>query len=175
MNNQDGRSPLQAISLALQGFAIGLVLIFLSLTTLTLFGTTLRCTFLPLAAVFLWPAQASRSWSLVLVFVLGGLYDMLGGGALGIWTLGFLIYFMSIDGGIRSKLTGGQAFVGFFLSLLFVGVLVMALARLSMGQWPDLSGLSLGAFVSLLAFPLIFWGYTALGLIEQSTYRERRL
>lgn len=150
-------SDLQAFSSALQGFVFGVVLMFFGLMNITIYGHVTQFTFLPVLAVLFWPRQASYTWSLIFVFLLGLLIDLSGGAVLGVWSLSLLVLYMVLGGGLKQDVGLLQAFAVFLLSLVIVMMSFFLLGRLALGQWISPFAFVGDAVLCLFVFPFVFW------------------
>lgn len=157
MIQKESANQLNSISLSLQGFVVGIALIFPALLSLDFLGGHIALGFLPVAAVFLWPRAASYSWSLPCIFLIGLFYGMVSASPLGMWSLALLILYIALGGGIAHKGGLARAIIGFSLCVLLCLIVVLLVGRLSLGQWPRINTLLLNAVASIVAFPIIYW------------------
>ncbi len=176
MIQKEAANPLNSISLSLQGFIVGIFLIFPAFLSMDVFGMHLGFNFLPVAAVFYWPRAASYSWSLLGVFLFGFLYDLASASPIGMWTLAFLILFIVLDGGSTLKGGLGRNMLGYGLSVFLCLVIIFLVGRFSIGQWPHFNGLMANAIASIAVFPLFYWVRILLraltGQVEPSGLRQ---
>ncbi len=157
MMGEERTNALLAFSFALQGLVLGVVLIFPSILSVDLPGFYFGLTFLPVAAIFYWPSNASYSWSLLAIFLVGLFYDLASAGPLGVWALSFLVLYIVLGGRavVRSGLAGH--FAGFSLCVICVFLLVVLFGRLALGHWPQIFNLLINGLATIAVFPLIYW------------------
>ncbi len=148
---------LRSVTLAFQGLAGGLLLVFIALINLDMGAFKTGFIFLPVAIVYLWPVRASYTWSLICIFLLGIFYDFASNGPLGLWTLCYLALFIVLGGGARTTIRFPAAFLWFLLSMSFVCCLAMLLGRFALGQWPNGLEIAKSMLTTAVVFPLIFW------------------
>ncbi len=159
MNTAEHISDLQAFSSALQGFVMGVVLMYFGLINITIFGHVYQLTFLPVLAVVLWPRQASYSWSLGFVFLLGLLMDMSSGGVLGVWAFTLLVLFLILGGGLKHVYGFVHVISVYILSLVIVMISLLLLGRLAIGQWVSVFSMIGDSVFCILVFPVAYWFY----------------
>jgi len=157
MIQKESANQVNSISLSLQGLVFGMILIFPALLSMDVLGGHITLSFLPVAAVYLWPRAASYSWSLPGIFLIGLSYDMASASPMGMWTLAFLILFVVLGGGIAHPGGLSRAVGGFSLSVLLCFIVVLIVGRLFMGQWPHIFTLLANAVASIIIFPIIYW------------------
>ena len=157
MNQTESLNQIQSISLALQGFGVGLLLIFPALLSLKVLGVVFGFLFLPVVAIYYWPRNASYFWSLFGVFSLGMIYDLIGAGPLGLWSLALLVLYIVLGAGASVQQGFVKSLLSFILSLIFVFFIVLIVGRLSMGQWPKIGTLIRNVLATIFIFPLLYW------------------
>ncbi len=167
MIEKEAANRLQSFSWVLQGLAVGIILIFLALINLDLGRVHIGFMFLPVIAIFFWPVQASYSWSLISIFLLGLFHDIASDGPLGVWMLSYLLLFIIMGGGIGLRLGFRSSFLAFTLSLIFIVLCLYAIGYVSRGHIPDGIGIMLSLGAAVLLFPLVYWLRT---LFEKSEY-----
>ncbi len=174
MTNELNISKSRALLLAVQGLVFTLILSFLSLNSLQLFGRNFSFSFLVLAGLYFWPRQASRSWSSVFVFAIGLLMDIGIDSIIGIRSLALLILFLALGRTHPPRHNLWQAGVEFFILLVFALLLFIFLGRLALGQWPYLPALLRDALIVILFFPFLYWLWDMVfASSEVHTKRER--
>ena len=157
MSQKESKNQIQSISLALQGLLLGVLLIYPALLSLSIFGVRFGFVFLPVVAIYYWPRQASYSWSLICVFSLGLLYDLISAGPFGVWTLSLLALYLVLSTGESIKTGLMRGVLGYTLCVAFIFALVSIIGRVFVGHWPILSALFLNAVTSIAVFPLLYW------------------
>ena len=157
MTDTSSLSQLQTISIALQGLAVGSVLVLLSAISFEIFGLSFGLTFIPIVALMYWPQKASRSWSILFVFLLGLLQAIVSFTPLGLWAFCYLVLFIILGGEITFSKKLSAAWGSFFVLIIFIGVILYIVGRMILGQWPPLVPLVTDATASFVVFPLIFW------------------
>ncbi len=157
MIEEERTNTLLAFSYALQGLGIGIVLIFPALLNIDLPGFYFGLSFLPIAAIFYWPAKASYSWSLLAIFIFGLFYDMVSAGPLGVWALSFLVLYIVMGGGATVKNNFLAHLIGYALCVVFVFILVTIFGRISTGHWPQIYRLLVNFVATIAVFPLLYW------------------
>jgi len=150
-------SQIQSISLSFQGAVFGMVLVFIALLSMDLGKLHFGFSFVPVAVIYYWPREASYTWSLLFIFLLGLFYDMSSASSLGMWTLAFIIIFLVLDGAPKGRSGLGRALVEYALSVMFCFVIVFLLGWLSLGRLPQVSILLGNAFASIVIFPIFYW------------------
>ncbi|MBL4853239.1 MAG: hypothetical protein JKY25_03270 [Robiginitomaculum sp.] len=157
MIEEERTNALLTFSYSLQGLGLGVLLIFPAMLSVDLPGLHFGLSFLPVTAIYYWPARASYSWSLLAIFIYGLFYDMVSAGPLGIWTLSFLILYIVLGGRITVKNSLLYNLIGYAMCVIFVFVLVAMFGRLSTGHWPQLYLLLMNALVAIAVFPVLYW------------------
>ncbi len=157
MTDQKTVSQTQSFSLALQGFLAGIIIVFLSLLSLDLGILHFGFSFLPVFIIYFWPCAASYTWSLFFIFLLGMYYDIASANPLGIWTLTFLILFMTLDGVPKSKSGLGITIIEFSLCVMFSAIVAFLFGWLSLGRPPQIVTLFGNAVASIVVFPIFYW------------------
>ena len=157
MTSAESGNQLQSISLAFQGFVVGLILVVFSMISLQVANVQFGLSFLPVAAFLFWPDRASYTWSLFFIFLIGMFHDFVSFGPLGLRTICYLLLFIAMGGGLRMKLNLGAALGGFTLGIGFILTVIMMIGRLFMGYWPSWTNLMTDGLASVMVFPIIFW------------------
>jgi len=171
MSAQEDANSLHSFTQAFKGLGLGIVLAYLALVSFDFGRVHISFMFLPLAAVFLWPRNASTAWSLVFVFILGVFFDVITSGPLGVWGLSYLLIFILFDGGVGQSMKGTLAFAGFAFALFLVYCLSLIFGRLAMGHWPDGLSLAVNAAASLAVFPICYGVFAlASGSLKQPSH-----
>ena len=158
MSDESSLNQLQTVSLALRGLAGGVFLVFLSTINFHIYGLSLGLTFIPIFTLMYWPMQASKSWSMFFIFLLGLLQSTISFSPLGLWSLSYLALFTVLGREVKFSDRLFSTWASFFGCVLFVCVILYFVGRLQLGQWPLLSSLATDAIASILVFPLLFWG-----------------
>ena len=156
MSEREDVNNLHSFTQAIQGLLLGVLLAYLALINFDFGHMHISLMFLPIAAIFLWPQKASKTWSLVFVFILGLFFDTLTSGPIGVWGLSYLLLFTILDGGIGQKIGGFLAFASFALTLFVVYGFVLVSGRFALSHWPDAGSLAINALASLCVFPIIY-------------------
>lgn len=157
MSQNESANQIQSISLALQGLLLGFLLIYPALQGINIFGLQLGFIFLPIVAVYYWPDQASYSWSLICVFLLGLTYDLISAGPIGLWSLSFLILYLVLSASERVNDGVLRGTFAYALCLALVLVLLLVLGRVAVGRLPQFGVLFMNAVASIAVFPFLYW------------------
>ena len=157
MKDSSSLSQLQTTSIALQGLAAGIILVFLSTINFQIFGLSFGLAYIPIIALMYWPKKASRSWSMIFVFIIGVLQSSISFSPPGLWAFCYLLLFIVLGGEITFSDRLSAAWGSFIICVLIVGVVLYFVGRLYLGQWPNLLPMTTDSIASILVFPLIFW------------------
>lgn len=140
-----------------KGAAFLLLLIIISVLNLNVAGRTIAFIFLPLIGVCLWPRTDNAVASIISVFLLGLLLDLLSAGPLGLWALIFLTVFAVFRPHMRSKPHNfNSALTLWIFVVLFAFVASYLLGWFALQARPNLMALIYQAIVALLLFPFIY-------------------
>lgn len=150
-------SSLEASSRALQGLALGMILVFLSAANFQIGGQVVNLSFIPLAAILLWPGKASYSWSLFALFLLGMFRDVLADIPTGFSSLIYIGLFVIIGGAVGRKWTFDATIGAYTACVVAVGLAMTVLGRVFLGSWPNATTLIYEGIFSIVFFPLIYW------------------
>ena len=149
-------NTLQAVSFVVQGALLAFILVFVSLVPVHIGSVDFRLTFLPLIAVVIWPDKASYTWSVICLFCIGLLRDVIGFGPSGVWALTYLIVFVIFFGESDTKKGGAEYWVMFLIACALAFVIVSAIGSIVLGVWPQWSALLIDAIISIVAFPFVY-------------------
>lgn len=172
MKDTSSLSQMQTISIALQGFAAGTVLVILSTISFQISGFSFGLSFIPIVALMYWPKKASKSWSIVFVFILGLLQAIIGFSPLGLWAFCYLTLFLILGGEITFSNRLSAAWGSFLVCILFVAIILYFVGQLILGQWPPLTPLITDSIASILVFPLLFWARNLASAFGRETERR---
>ena len=163
MSERESANSLVSFSWSLQGLAFGVVLSIMALINLELGRFHVGFIFLPLLALYFWPAKASHSWSLVCIFIMGIFHDIASNGPVGLWALVYLLVFVTLGGGLGVKAGFSKSLFWFSLIQIGVVVFVYGIGGIVFAQSANLLQLLINAAIVLCVFPLIFWLHIVLG------------
>lgn len=128
----------------------------MSAVDIRLFGQSWPLTWIPFAAVALWPRRVGL-WATGFLLFLGGLWvDWTTWGAPGQWPLVFLLTFALIRPDVRSGARGLSAGMTRFTVSLCIGLPVFILTGWAVYEsWPDWGALGRGVVVAVLCAPFM--------------------
>ena len=158
MTSLESANPIRSFSLALQGGLFGVIMAYAALINLDFGGVRIGFSFLPILAIFFWPQKASYSWSLIAVFFVGLFYDIISATPLGMWALISLCLFLILGGGVNPRVNFSIGIGGFSAAVLLGCIFFATFGKLALGYWPSWSSLLANAGVTILMFPLVYWG-----------------
>ena len=104
----------EAAQIALQGALFTLVMIIVSGLTFNIAGNTTAFSWIPMAAIFLWPRWSHPFLTPILIGILGVVADLMLGRLVGLSSLVYLIFFWLI------KPTERENRLGLWLSLIHI-------------------------------------------------------
>lgn len=140
-----------------KGIALLILLVFLSVLNINVAGQTISFVFLPLVAVCLWPRTDKVIVSIIAIFLLGLLLDLLSAGPLGLWTLIFLAVFGVSRPHMRLRPhTFSSALMQWLFVLVFAFVASYLLGWFALSSRPDIIVLVYQSIAALLLFPLVY-------------------
>ncbi|NNC36843.1 MAG: hypothetical protein EX271_07640 [Acidimicrobiales bacterium] len=157
MTDSGSLSQLQTISIALQALAAGIILVLFSNISFHTFGYGFGLSFIPIFALMYWPKNASRSWSLFFVFLMGVLQAAMSFTPLGLLAFCYLILFVVLGGEMTFSNRLAPAWGSYITCILFIGTLMYFVGSLVIGQWPNLIPIFTDAVASTIVFPMLFW------------------
>jgi len=173
MTNSTTQSTLQTISLAVQGFGVGLLLVLLSQQGVAVGGLHFGFTFVPVAALLFWPKHASKAWSTIFVFLLGLFHDATSFGPTGLWAFCYVSIFTLLRTEFSNLSRLARAYGAYFTYLSLMLIPLFVLGRLILGSWPPWIPVGADLLVSLSVFPVIYWFRSLLLAIRtEPTERE---
>ncbi|MBL4766199.1 MAG: hypothetical protein JKY94_00495 [Rhodobacteraceae bacterium] len=132
-------------------------MVFAGLISLDINGFYVGFVLLPVLAIYFWPLEASHSWSLVCIFILGFFHDVASNGPFGVWTLSYLILFIVLDGGVSIKHGFRNNFGGYVMTLAFAIGLAYVFGAFALGHAPGMKILLTSVLTAILAFPFVYW------------------
>ncbi len=175
MIENEAVNRLQSFSWVIQGVVVGVILTYLALLNLDFGRFHIGFMFLPVMAIFFWPVQASYSWSLIGIFLVGLFHDIASDGPLGIWMLSYLSLYLIMGGGIDMKYSFTASFLWFVLSLMFIVLCMFTIGYISLGHLPRGIGVLFNLGTALALFPLVYWLRTLFGFARSAqSYRRNR-
>jgi len=141
---------------ALMAGGAGFVLVILSTLSLRMGRFETSFIYIPLVAVIMWPRQASRVMTSVMLFLMGMLLDILSAGPVGLWAMIYMISYAIIRPDLRSVNKGLMHEWGrFCLTLGLVNIIIACLTFFITGPTAWLP-LILQSSTALIVFPLIY-------------------
>jgi len=153
----EGTSTHRTRGRALQGGIVTLILIGISTLSFKAFGHNFVFTAIPIITVFLWPRGADPSLSVICLFFVGLVHDMLSFGLAGFWPLLYLFYFIIFRPDRHRKNEAFWLLWGKYLMFMILGFfLIWALGSLFMQRTPDLKTLITMLLISVVLFPVVF-------------------
>ncbi|WP_371398336.1 hypothetical protein [Fretibacter rubidus] len=160
----DKISDQRSRGLALSGIASVLVLTVLSLLSVNILTYHIGLSFLPLAGLYLWPRLANPMLSVLGLFALGCLADMLGETPLGFWPFVYLVYFMVFRPDTRETSSSlMELWLGFLVAVIVAALTMLVASFIFIGQPIKLTSLIFGWAPVLSLFPLVYLGLRAIG------------
>lgn len=153
------RSSSQAISKGgtWKGILLIILLVFLSVLNVNIFGRSVSFVFLPLIGICLWPRTESLIVSIVAILIFGLLLDLLSAGPLGLWALIFLSVYALFRPSMRLKPhTFSSAFMQWIMALLFAVIASYLLGWFARQSRPDAVVLIYQALAATVMFPAIY-------------------
>ena len=130
----------------------------ISAVDVRLFGQSWPLTWIPFAAVSLWPRRVGL-WGSALLLFIGGLWvDWTTWGAPGQWPLVFLLTYALIRPDIRGSARGLASGMTRFTLALAVGLPVFVLTGWTIYEsWPDWGSLGRGVVVAVILVPIMIF------------------
>lgn len=149
---------LKSRSFALQGAFFTLLLTLFGIQSLDLFGLNFTLIFVPIISIYLWPRSADPIYSYIGLFIVGIWFDFIKGGALGVFSLIFLVSFLIFRPHKRSKnppLT--IAWAEFCIWMLVPFGLIVVLDVFQSDLSANFGSLIRALIVAILVFPVLFY------------------
>lgn len=172
MSETTSSNLLQSFSNGLQGFGAGIILVLLSLLGIQIGGAYYGLSFIPVAAILFWPTKASRSWSLIFIFLVGLLQDLMSYGPIGMRAFTYLSVFIIIGEGFKGAKNFTSWLSGFMFVVFLAVTVIIVLGRLVFGEWPYWIPILCDTIASLFIFPLIYWVYTLIGALRSEPVKR---
>lgn len=145
----------KAYGFALQGAFLGLILVLIACTSVRYGRFDFSFALLPIAAIYVWPEQASETVSSILIFLLGFLQDMISGGPLGLSAILYLSCFALLRTAYQNRRMSLRSHFGrFFFWVVSVTLFLLLMGFVAIQGSTDTLALLLQAVTVLLAFPV---------------------
>jgi cell shape-determining protein MreD len=159
----------RAYGRALGGGVFGLALVLVSMISFGVGSFEAALTLVPLSGVFLWPHNASSSLSIVLIFCLGILVDILSNGPFGMWALLYLITYGVLRPDLRSRaLSMQRLWFRFIVWVLLIDAVLVLLGVITIDGRTAIWPLIFQTLMAILIFPLVQ------GLVQLSRWMSQR-
>lgn len=140
-----------------QGILLMVLLTFISVLSVNVFGQAVSFVFLPLMGICLWPRTDKVVLSIIAILLFGLLLDLLWAGPLGLWALIFLAVFALFRPHLRLKAhSSGSAFYQWIAALIFALIMSYLLGWFARESRPAILPLLYQALAATLLFPLIY-------------------
>ena len=140
-----------------KGIAFLFLLVVISVLNVNIAGRAIGFIFLPLMGVCLWPRTDNAVISIIAIFLLGLLVDLLSAGPLGLWSLIFLTVFTIFRPHMRLRPHSfNSALIQWLIILVFALIASYLLGWFAQKSPPDIIAIIFQAIAALLLFPFIY-------------------
>ena len=144
----------RAYGLALQGAALGFLMVLFASLSIRYSSLNFSFGFLPLIAIYVWPEQASETMSSVLLFVMGIFQDLVTGGPIALHAITYLFCYALLRRAYsNNRLTLRQHTVRFLLWVVIVAGLHGFFGFIAIKGETDLQSLGLQMLTVIVIFP----------------------
>lgn len=151
-------SRTQAYTFALQGFALGMFLVFVAAIDFDFPGLVISALYVPAAAIYLWPYRADYGMSVVCALCIGLFQDIATQQPLGIFALSYTLLYALTNPAQQLMPKTKRANVAIFA--LWIAALIsltFVLGYLTRGHAPNILSLLVSGLISILMFCGLIW------------------
>lgn len=142
---------------ALQGFAFTLVLSLIGTLSVKVGNQVFGFAMLPVLGAFLWPRLADPFASVISLFLVGILNDLMGEGVIGLSSVTFIFIFILLRPDLRDARLGVlPLWLRWTVLSLLIVLAQFLLGRVFLGYYPSLGQQLRLALMAAICFPVIY-------------------
>jgi len=147
----------RARKLALNGIIVTSFWSVLSLINMSIFGKNVSLMILPLMSIFLWPRLANPLWSIMGIFLIGIMLDLMTGSILGVRSFLFLSFFAMFRPDQRDTTYGfSSLWLNFSLAIAVLAFILVLIGFFLLDRKVSLEVLLSLCFTAVLFFPVVY-------------------